>query len=125
MAGIVANAKPRNSTLAGRSRWSIPATRRDKPTVQFARADAYTVDHANLLDDGTTIITGNAYGSSVNYDGTGAKDILKEYVTAMFQKAGYTNIMMTDVRNYHDDFGSLHCGTNVRRILPALNWWEK
>ena len=112
-------------SLAGRSRWSIPATRRDKPTVQFARADAYTVDHANSLVDETTVITGNAYGPSVNYDGTGAKDILNEYVTAMFQKAGYTNIIMADARYYHDNYGSLHCGTNVQRILPALNWWEK
>lgn len=40
-------------------------------------------------------------------------------------KAGYTNKIMADSRLYHDTQGSLHCGTNVRRILPALNWWEK
>ena len=92
----------------------------------FDGLGAYTTDHANSLVSGTKVVTGDTYGPRVDFDGSGAKDILKEYVTSMFVRAGYTaaDIHWADARLYHNLCGSLHCGTNVQREVPTYNWWE-
>lgn len=89
------------------------------------KALAYTTDHVNSIINGTTVVAGKAYGPSVDYDGNGAKDILEEYAKAMFIKAGYSNIIFTDARWYHNDEGLAHCGTNVLRAIPGYSWWTK
>lgn len=88
-------------------------------------AGAFTTDHANSLVDGTTVITGESYGPVVDYDGMGARDILRAYVRAIFVEAGYPdpNIIMADARWYHNNCGSLHCGSNVQRGIPTYLWW--
>ena len=29
-----------------------------------------------------------------------------------------------DWNKYHCYYGEIHCGTNVKRTPPAINWWE-
>ena len=67
----------------------------------------------------------DAYGPEVNYAGAGSSDILSDYVAAAFGKAGYATVISADSRPYHDGDGNIHCGTNVRRAIPAYLWWEK
>jgi len=88
-------------------------------------AVAYTTNHVNSLVDGVTVVTGNAYGPEVNYAGAGSSDILADYVAAAFARAGYTSVIEADSRWYHNSQGNIHCGTNVRRAIPAYLWWEK
>jgi len=67
----------------------------------------------------------DAYGPEVNYAGAGSSDILADYVAAAFARAGYTSVIEADSRWYHNSQGNIHCGTNVRRAIPAYLWWEK
>jgi hypothetical protein len=71
-------------------------------------AYAYTIDHANCLVDGGTVFTGQTHESSTD-------DVLKDYVTNMFGKAGYSTITDADSSYYHNGGGDIHCGTNVMR----------
>jgi hypothetical protein len=38
----------------------------------------------------------------------------------MFKKAGYgdDDVKMPNSEYYHEDWGNIHCGTNVRRTIP-------
>ena len=87
------------------------------------QALAYTIDSANVVVSGNTVVAGDPYGPVVNYAGAGNQPILTNYDTAMFNKAGYNNIVWADTRYYHDGKGDIHCGTNVQRVIPTYNWW--
>ena len=57
--------------------------------------------------------------------GGGTADILADYAAAAFRKAGYAlPLVAADSRWYHNSQGNIHCGTNVRRAIPAYLWWE-
>lgn len=84
----------------------------------------FSTNHINALIDGTTIITGRAYGPKVNWNGSGNRDLFQDYANTTFTRAGYTRIVLADTRLYHDGSGDIHCGTNVIRDLPTLNWWD-
>ena len=84
---------------------------------------AYSEDHVNALVDGTTVITGKAFGPKVKWNGSVASDLLQDYATAAFKGGGYTNVVFTDARIYHDSSGSVHCATNAIRALPTDDWW--
>jgi len=84
-----------------------------------------SVNHVNSLVDGNTVITGRTYGPSVDYLGAGAGDILADYVAAAFQRAGCNTVIAVDSTAYHFQGGDIHCGTNVKRVTPSYNWWEK
>jgi hypothetical protein len=97
----------------------------DMPDPFHDGAIAYTMNHVNsFVDDSGRVVTGRTYGPNVAYDGGMDKDILGDYVWAAFQKAGFTNRNEADSRYYHNRDGDIHCGTNVRREVPAYNWWE-
>jgi hypothetical protein len=49
---------------------------------------------------------------------------LEGYASSVFRAAGYRNVVLADARLYHDTSGSLHCGTNAIRAVPAGKWWE-
>lgn len=68
----------------------------------------YTINHVNCLVDGGTVFTGQTHELKTN-------DMLKDYVAAMFQKAGYSTIKEADSTYYHDDGADIHCGTNAIR----------
>lgn len=87
---------------------------------------AYTTNFINSLVNGITVITGKAYGPSVNWSGNGADDILEDYTDATFGMAGIpiAGVIRADGRFYHNLTGFIHCGTNVVRELPTDNWWE-
>ena len=85
---------------------------------------AYTNNHVNCLVDGDTVFTASSHGPVVDYDSSGtASDILGDYVSAMFARAGYTAITQANEVYYHNRLGSIHCGTNARRVAPTYEWW--
>lgn len=95
-------------------------------------ASAYTTNHVNGVADGRTFITGKAFGPQVDYRGTGQlRDIFDDYFShpidpmGILRLAGYDHVIRADARVYHNNCGSIHCGTNVRREIPIFKWWEK
>ena len=84
----------------------------------------FSTNHINALVDGTTVVTGKAYGPGVNWNGTGNRDIFQDYANNTYKKAGFTRIVEVDSRLYHNGSGNIHCGTNVIRSLPTDNWWD-
>lgn len=87
------------------------------------KALAYTNNHVNSLIDDSSVISAQSFGPSVNYTGSGASNILGDYVESIFSKAVLT-LTPADDRAYHNNQGSLHCGTNVQRDIPTDKWWE-
>jgi hypothetical protein len=83
----------------------------------------FTVNHINSLVDGTTVVTGNAFGPKVAWRDSVRRDLLQDYVTSTFKRAGYTAVAVVDSTTYHNSGGSLHCGTNAIREIPAGPWW--
>lgn len=83
----------------------------------------FSEDHVNSLVDGNTVVTGKAFGPKVKWNGTAATDLFQDYATATFKGGGYTNVVFTDARVYHDSSGSVHCATNTIRALPTDDWW--
>jgi hypothetical protein len=71
-------------------------------------AYSYMINHVNCLVDGSTVFTGQTHEQ---YTG----NVLKNYVTNMFGKAGYYTVTYADSTYYHNGNGDIHCGTNVRR----------
>ena len=53
------------------------------------------------------------------------RSILNDYVKAVFRRAGMERIVFVDERFYHNLSGSVHCGSNVERRIPAYNWWQQ
>jgi len=89
-----------------------------------AGALALTNNNVNSLIDGNRIVSPQPWGPHVDL-GSGPEDIFEKYVEAMFTRAGYTNIVFADERvTYHNQAGSIHCGTNSSREIPSGNWWE-
>lgn len=87
------------------------------------RLAPFTMNHINSLVDGGTVITGKAQGPKVAWRTSTASDILEDYAAAVFRGAGYTTIRFADASFYHDASGSIHCGTNAIRDIPADKWW--
>ncbi len=90
---------------------------------QYAGAIAFTSDSVNALVDGNWIFTPETYGPVVNFSGSGASDILHDYVAAAFGLCGYLDVNFVDARYYHDWEGSVHCGTNAIRAIVG-QWWD-
>jgi hypothetical protein len=84
----------------------------------------FSSNHVNSLVDGATVVSGRAHGPRVHWNGSGSSDILESYATAAFKQVGYTRVVYTDTRLYHNASGDLHCGTNAIREIPSLKWWE-
>ena len=90
------------------------------------QASAYTINHVNSIVSDNRVVTGDSLGPEVDYDGTGKKSILNEYVRSMFEIAGFNsnNVKFADAASYHEGCGLVHCGTNALRQIPAYDWWE-
>ena len=89
------------------------------------KALAYTNNHVNCLVDGNFVLTAESHEPVVDYNQSGtASDILGDYAQAAFRRAGYASIDEADERWYHNAYGSIHCGTNVQRVVPTHKWWE-
>ncbi|MGC4032007.1 MAG: protein-arginine deiminase family protein [Tepidisphaeraceae bacterium] len=87
------------------------------------RMTPFSEDHVNSLVDGNTVITGKAFGPRVTWNGGTKSDLFQDYVGRAFAGGGYTNVVFTDSRVYHDAAGSIHCATNVIRETPTDKWW--
>ena len=96
--------------------------------VAAGGALAYTSNVVNSLVDGENIVVAATYGPEVDLDGAGPagpEDILNKYTKSLFERyCGYTNVVFSDVRTYHNASGEVHCATNVRRVPPVTHWWE-
>jgi hypothetical protein len=86
-------------------------------------ATAFSSDSVNSLVDGSIVFTPETYGPVVNYSGSGAADILHDYVDAAFQHCCGLVPEFVDARYYHDGGGSIHCATNDIRLIPESHWW--
>jgi len=85
---------------------------------------AFTNNVTNCLVDGNDVFVAQTYGPHVDIGGGAAVDILEDYVDRMLGRAGYTDVHFCEERVYHNNAGSIHCGTNVRRSVSSPNWWE-
>ncbi len=83
----------------------------------------FSEDHVNALVDGTTVVTGRAFGPKVKWNGAAVSDLFQGYASAVFKKGGYTKVVFADARIYHNSSGSVHCATNAIRALPSEKWW--
>jgi protein-arginine deiminase len=83
----------------------------------------FTVNHINALVDGTTVVTGKAFGPKVAWRDSVRRDLLQDYVSATFRRAGYRTIEFADSTTYHNTGGNIHCGTNAIREIPRGPWW--
>jgi hypothetical protein len=59
-----------------------------------------------------------------DHSGSGASDILTDYVNALYGKAGFSTVINADSRYYHDGNGDIHCGTNEIRRFQVRPWWS-
>ena len=84
------------------------------------RLAAYSTNHVNSVVDGSTVVSGKAYGPKVNWAGRGASDLYQGYADAAFRAVGYTTVLYADSRLYHDSGGNLHCGDE--RGADAADW---
>ncbi len=84
---------------------------------------AFTKNNVNSLVSGETIITAETVGPVVDW-GAGEQDIFRYYIDRIYSRAGYSNVVFADEMLYHNNHGSIHCGTNVLRNIPTRHWWE-
>lgn len=42
----------------------------------------------------------------------------------MMDRIGNNVSFIDDWSTYHLAYGEVHCGTNVKRTPPAVNWWD-
>jgi hypothetical protein len=79
---------------------------------------AFTNNVINSIVDGDTLFVADVNGS----------DIFNWYVYQAATRAGFTEIIFCDEKLYHGGIGSIHCGTNVLRVIPGLGsgdeWWN-
>ena len=73
-------------------------------------AAAYTNNVVNSLVDGNTLFAADVHIPGFN-----------NYVAKVAAKAGF-NVISCDERAYHNGTGSIHCGTNVIRVMPSVNY---
>ncbi len=64
-------------------------------------------------------VTPNPHGPMIN-----GKDIFAQAVVDQLATIGVTAHFAEDWDEYHAQLGEVHCGTNTRRKVPAVKWWE-
>jgi hypothetical protein len=79
---------------------------------------AYTNNVVNSLVDGDWLFVAHVRGPTVS------QDWFNDYVHAAAGLVGFTNVLSCEERTYHNGAGSIHCGTNVLREIPACPWWR-
>lgn len=79
---------------------------------------AYTNNVVNSLVDGDWLFVAHVHGPTVS------QDWFNDYVHAAAGLVGFTNVLSCEERTYHNGAGSIHCGTNVLREIPACPWWR-
>mgnify|MGYP001111090782 FL=1 len=99
-----------------RSRW--PRDYRYPGIPGDPGAVAWTNNVVNSVVDGNTLFVAHVHGPTVS------QDWFNDYVQAAAGLVGFTNVLSCEERTYHNGAGSIHCGTNVLREIPASPWWE-
>ncbi|GAB6185723.1 protein-arginine deiminase family protein [Thermopirellula anaerolimosa] len=72
----------------------------------------------NSLVDGDTLFVAHVHGPTVS------QGWFNDYVQAAAGLVGFMNVLSCEERTYHNGAGSIHCGTNVLREIPADRWWD-
>jgi hypothetical protein len=86
-------------------------------------AVAYTNNVINSIVDGSTLLVARPHGPEY---GSGFK-IFDDYVEKAANRVGFTTVLFNEERVYHKGIGSIHCGTNVMRLIPDSDndqWWN-
>ena len=71
-----------------------------------------------------TLLVARAHGPEVL---PGNVDIFEWYVDESATKVGFNNVLQCEEEIYHVGQGSIHCGTNVLRLIPdddTDKWWN-
>jgi len=92
-------------------------------------AKAATNNVINSIVDGDTLFVARTYGPAVwpGQPGGPNRDIFEFYVEEAAHKAGFTTVYFNEERDYHTGTGSIHCASNVLRLIPdqaAEKWWN-
>lgn len=83
-------------------------------------AIAVTNNVVNSLVDGNRLLVGHVHGPTVQND-----NLFNDYVDQAANLVGFANgATRSEERAYHNGVGSIHCGTNVLREIPAEKWWN-
>ena len=93
-------------------------------------AIAFTKNVVNALVDGNTLIVADPFGPVVYFEGQLAGDIFEDYVRRTAEKVGFlpTRVLPTDDSIYAASEGSIHCATNVLRVIAVADsqkWWNR
>ena len=82
-------------------------------------AVAYTNNVVNALVDGEKLFVAEVRGPTV-----GGGSLFDWYVQDAALTVGFLSVTTCDeALYYHNNYGSIHCGTNVFRVIP-YSWWE-
>lgn len=77
-----------------------------------------------LVKDASAVFTAEIFGPETDYLGNGnVSDILDDYRNTLFSKV-YSTVHTPLEMVYHVQNGSIHCATNVQRVIPSYNWWD-
>jgi len=79
---------------------------------------AFANNVVNSLVDGDWLFVAHVHGPTVS------QDWFHDYVQAAAGLVGFTTVTACEERVYHNLEGSIHCGTNVLREIPACPWWR-
>lgn len=80
------------------------------------KAEYFTANNVNSLIGSAAVFTADTNNVT-----------LRDYIKQVYVKAGVSTdrIFFCDDSLYANGGGSIHCGTNVRRKLPADKWWDR
>jgi protein-arginine deiminase len=83
-------------------------------------AAAYTNNVVNSIVDGSALFVADVHGPALS-----GADLFDSYVDEAAQLVGFVGATKCEERVYHAGTGSIHCGTNVLRDVPAEKWWNQ
>ncbi|KAJ7306590.1 hypothetical protein JRQ81_009964 [Phrynocephalus forsythii] len=83
------------------------------------RATAYFPDMVNMLVLGKYLGIPKPFGPVIN-----EQCCLEEKVRSLLEPLGLSCNFIDDFETYHQNFGEIHCGTNVRRKPFSFKWWN-
>lgn len=85
---------------------------------------AFTNNVVNSLVDGNTLFIPRTWGPKVMPNN---EDLFAYYSREAAKKVGFVTVTASEERVYHNNSGSIHCGTNVLRQIPDVDadkWWK-
>jgi protein-arginine deiminase len=86
----------------------------------YEEAWAWIPNLVNLLVCGERLVVAKPFGPRE----PNQTDVFEEYVEDSVETIGLDARFVDDWDTYHTWIGEIHCGTNVKRSVPATKWWD-